>query len=132
MRADAASAVTVVVAAIIESAGSFLLTRRLQGTHLAGLWEFPGGKVDAAETHEQALVREIDEELGTAVDVDELVFETTHDYGDRRVALYFYRCRLAGEPRARLGQEMRWVPRAELQALDFPPADAALIDLLSA
>ena len=122
--------VTVVVAAIIESDGSFLLTRRLGGTHLAGLWEFPGGKVDPGETHERALEREILEELGAGVRVAELVFETRHEYADRTIALHFYRCRLSGEPRALLGQEMRWVPRAELRALDFPPADAALIDLL--
>ena len=122
---------TVVVAAIIESGGSFLLTRRLDGTHLAGLWEFPGGKVHAGETHEAALARELEEELGVGADLGELVFETTHAYDDRTIALHFYRCRLAGEPRALLGQEMRWVPRAELQALDFPPADAALIELLT-
>jgi 8-oxo-dGTP diphosphatase len=123
--------VTVVVAAIVESDGSFLLTRRLRGTHLAGLWEFPGGKIDDGETHQQALVREIGEELGVGVEVGALVFHTTHAYGDRTIALYFYRCRLAGEPRALLGQEMCWVPRTELRSLDFPPADAALIELLT-
>ena len=122
---------TVVVAAIIEADGSFLLTRRLRGTHLAGLWEFPGGKVHDNEAHEQALVRELDEELGVGADVGELVFHTTHAYSDRTIALYFYRCRVAGEPRALLGQEMRWVPRADLPSLDFPPADAALIELLT-
>jgi 8-oxo-dGTP diphosphatase len=122
--------VTVVVAAIIESRGSFLLTRRLHGTHLAGLWEFPGGKVHQGETHEQALVREIDEELGAGVRVSDLVFETTHAYADRTIALYFYRCELVGEPQALLGQEMRWVPSRDLPSLEFPPADAALIQLL--
>jgi 8-oxo-dGTP diphosphatase len=120
-----------VVAAIIEDGNAFLLTRRQQGAHLAGLWEFPGGKIDPGETHEAALSREIREELDADVDVGELVFDVTHAYEDRTVALYFYRCTLRGAPRPLLGQEMRWVPRAELATLGFPPADAELITLLT-
>jgi hypothetical protein len=63
--------------------------------------------------------------------VQELVFETAHDYPDRTIALYFYKCTLLGDARPMLGQEMRWVPRSELASLDFPPADAALITLLT-
>lgn len=120
----------VVVAAVIERDGSFLVTRRLEGTHLAGMWEFPGGKIGSGETHAQALVREIREELDADVDVGALLFETQFDYAERRVSLHFYRCTLRGEPKALLGQEMKWVPRADLRALDFPPADADLIRLL--
>jgi mutator protein MutT len=124
--------VTVVVAAVIEQDDAYLVTRRPEGTHLAGLWEFPGGKIDPPETHIQALRREIREELDADVSVGGLVFYTAHDYADRTVTLYFYQCRLAGEPRPLLGQQMRWVPRAELAALNFPPADAELIRQLVA
>jgi 8-oxo-dGTP diphosphatase len=125
-------AVIIVVAAVIEENGAFLVTRRQKGVHLAGLWEFPGGKIDAGETHAAALAREIREELGTDIDVGDVVFSVTHAYDDRTVALYFYRCTLRGTPRPLLGQEMRWVPRAGLAALGFPPADEELIRLLTA
>jgi mutator protein MutT len=121
---------TVVVAAVIEDRHRFLVTRRPPGVHLAGMWEFPGGKIDPDESHVAALRRELREELGVDADVGELVHETTHAYADLTVALYFYRCRLVGEPRPLLGQEMRWVPREELPSLGFPAADAELIDLL--
>ena len=121
----------VVVAAIIEQDDRFLLTRRQKGVHLEGLWEFPGGKVDTGETHVEALVRELREELDVDADVHELRFHTTHDYGDRAVALYFYQCRLRGTPRPLLGQQMRWVPRGELATLGFPPADTELIRVLT-
>jgi len=122
--------VIVVVAAVIEQGGSFLITRRLEGTHLAGMWEFPGGKIASGETHAQALIREIREELDADVDVGPLVFKTEHAYAERTISLHFYRCLLRGEPRPLLGQQMKWVPRAELDALEFPPADADLIRLL--
>jgi mutator protein MutT len=123
--------VTIVVAAVIEESGTFLLTRRQKGAHLAGLWEFPGGKVDEGETHEGALQREIREELDVEIGVGDLVFHVTHEYEDRTVALYFYACALRGTPRPVLGQQMRWVPRQELATLGFPAADEALIKLLT-
>jgi len=121
----------VVVAAVVERGDHFFLTRRHAGVHLEGMWEFPGGKVDAGESHADALRREIREELDADVDVHDLVFEITHEYPDRAVALYFYRCSLHGEPRPLLGQEMRWVPRGELASLPFPPADTELITRLT-
>jgi 8-oxo-dGTP diphosphatase len=117
----------VVVAAVIEQNDAFLVTRRQAGVHLAGLWEFPGGKIDPDETRPDALKREISEELDVNVEVQDLVFHTSHDYPDRTVALYFYRCVLKGTPRPLLGQEMRWVPRSELPTLGFLPADEELI-----
>ena len=127
----------IVVAAVIEKEDRFLVTRRQAGVHLAGMWEFPGGKVHTdmttglAETHVQALRREIGEELAADVAVGDLVFHTTHAYADRTVTLYFYRCRIIGTPAPQLGQEMRWVSRDELATLEFPPADAELIRLLA-
>lgn len=124
------SSVIVVVAAVIEDRHRFLVTRRQPGVHLAGMWEFPGGKIDPDESHNAALRRELREELGVDAEVGELMHETTHAYPDVTVALYFYRCRLVGEPQPLLGQDMRWVPRAELPTLGFPPADAELIERL--
>jgi mutator protein MutT len=122
----------VVVAAVVEENDSFLVTRRPDGVHLAGLWEFPGGKIDPDESHTDALRREMREELDTDVDVLDLVFHTTHVYPERAVALFFYNCVLQQTPRPLLGQEMRWVKRSELPALGFPPADEELIRILSA
>ena len=121
----------VVTAAVIEQDGRFLLTRRLEGTHLAGRWEFPGGKCEQGETHQEALTRELDEELAVAIAVGARVLSTTHTYTDRTVDLHFYETRLLGPPAPQLGQEMRWVPREELGSLEFPDADAALIRLLT-
>jgi mutator protein MutT len=128
--ASTSSSSIAVVAAVIEENGSFLVTRRPEGSHLAGLWEFPGGKIGAGETHVQALRRELREELDADIDVGTLLFETSHAYDDRTVALHFYACTLRGAPKALLGQQMRWVPRGQLRALDFPPADEELISRL--
>jgi mutator protein MutT len=121
----------IVVAAVIAENGRFLLTRRQAGVHLEHHWEFPGGKVDAGESHADALRRELREELDVDIVVGDLVLSTTHAYADRTVALNFYRCRLSGQPKPALGQDMRWVPRAELAGLQLPPADAELIRLLT-
>jgi len=121
----------VVVAAVIERDGSFLLTLRPDGTHLAGHWEFPGGKVHHSETHTEALRREIFEELDAIAHVGEIVHTVTHTYPEKTVELFFYRCELEGEPKPMLGQQMRWVDRAELSSLAFPEADRDLITLLS-
>jgi 8-oxo-dGTP diphosphatase len=120
-----------VVAAIIERDERFLLTLRPPGTHLAGRWEFPGGKCDATETRAEALKRELLEELDIVAEVGELVQTITHEYPEKIVQLYFYRCQYVGEPKPMLGQEMRWVSRNELATLDFPEGDAKLIELLS-
>jgi 8-oxo-dGTP diphosphatase len=121
----------VVSAAVIERDGAFLVTRRLQGTHLAGTWEFPGGKCGEDEPLDACLWREIREELGVRCEVGEEIFQVTHEYPDRRIELHFFACSLSGEPVPLLGQAMRWVPRAQLSELDFPPADEQLIRQLT-
>jgi 8-oxo-dGTP diphosphatase len=120
-----------VAAAVIERDGSYLVTRRPPGVHLAGHWEFPGGKCDLGEPLSACLVRELREELGASVAVGAELLMTQHQYPDRCVELHFIRCDLNEEPRPQLGQEMRWVPGAELRTLPFPPADAELIEVLT-
>lgn len=121
----------VVTAAVVEREHGFLVTRRLKGTHLAGYWEFPGGKCEAGETHAACLAREIREELGCESQVGAKLLTVTHDYADRSVELHFFRCELDGEPQALLGQEIRWVRPEVLRSLSFPPADEALIQMLA-
>ncbi len=117
----------VVTAAVIERDGTFLVTRRPTGVHLEGYWEFPGGKCEEGESHVAALEREIAEELEAGVVVGRELLAVSHAYPDRVVDLHFFECRLTGEPRAVLGQDMRWVRREELASFKFPPADEELI-----
>jgi len=121
----------VVTAAVIERDGAFLLTRRLDGTHLAGHWEFPGGKLHAGETLEECLAREIREELDAVVEVGLEILATVHDYANRSVELRFFRCTLRSAPRPTMGQEMRWVARDDLPSIQLPPADGELVRLLT-
>jgi 8-oxo-dGTP diphosphatase len=121
----------VVVAAVIERNGRILVSRRLEGTHLAGCWEFPGGKCEPGESHEACLARELAEELGvTRANVGEEIAAAEHSYPERVVRLHFRRCTLDEEPRGVLGQALRWVTRAELGVLDLPDADRALVTRL--
>ena len=122
--------VVVVTAAIVERDGRFLLTRRLQGTHLAGAWEFPGGKCEPGESLEVCLARELMEELAVECTVGRPILVTRHVYAERTVELHFFATTLSGDPVPQLGQEMRWASRAELGTLTFPEADRELIQLL--
>lgn len=121
----------VVTAAVIERDGTFLVTRRLKGTHLEGAWEFPGGKCEPGEALEACLWRELREELAVRSVVGAEIFSVAHDYSDRRIELHFFRCTLLDEPVPQLGQEMQWVARERLRELEFPPADDKLIVRLS-
>ncbi len=126
---------TIVTAAVIERDDCLLVTRRPEGTHLAGHWEFPGGKCEDAETPECCLQRELREELGVEVEVGEELFRTRHRYGNVSggpyLELRFFRCALNGVPRPLQGQQMRWVRRQDLSSLTFPPADAEFIRRLT-
>lgn len=121
----------VVVAAVIERGGAFLVTLRRSGTHLAGHWEFPGGKVHASETHREALRRELFEELDIVAAIGGLMHSVTQAYDEKTVDLFFYRCDFEGEPKPMMGQAMRWVNRAELSELPFPEADRDLLAVLT-
>ena len=120
-----------VAAGVIFRDGKVLITRRRADDHLGGLWEFPGGKRQSAESFEQCLRRELREELGIEVEVGELLESITHNYPDRTVLLKFYRCRLhGGEPLAIGCDGLAWIRPDELAAYPFPPADARLVETL--
>lgn len=116
-----------VAAAVIERGTAVLVTRRLEGTHLEGLWEFPGGKCEPRESLDACLVREIREELAVEVVPGETLLVTVHEYPEKTVELHFIACTMTGEPKPQQGQQMQWLERARLDTLAFPEADAALI-----
>ena len=120
-----------VVAGVIERDGKILITRRRAGTHLAGLWEFPGGKPESGESFAAALRREIAEELGADVIVGPPIETIDWQYPDKAVRLIFFRCGIHGDPRPLEGQEMAWVAPADLHRYEFPPADATLLNRLT-
>lgn len=126
-----ADATIVVLAAVIERDGEFLVTRRLKDTHLSGYWEFPGGKCEQGESHEACLERELLEELNVRSTVGAEILMTEHEYPTKRVRLHFRRCVIAGEPEPMLGQEMRWITPDEMKVLQFPEADRDLIEMLT-
>ena len=123
-----------VTAALIQDAqGRYLITQRRRGSHLEGLWEFPGGKRDAGEDLPACLERELMEELGARFTVGDLVDTVRWEYPDRTVVLHFYRCRLqSGTIAPQESQAMAWVTPEELTRYEFPPADRELIARLAA
>jgi mutator protein MutT len=117
-----------IVAAIIRRDEKLLITKRLDHVHLAGLWEFPGGKVEPGESLEGALEREIREELSMDILVGDEFFTVEHDYPAQPVHLHFFNCAISrGEPQPLDVADLRWVGTAELVDFEFPPADAELI-----
>ena len=117
-----------VAAGLVFRAGKLLITQRKAGAHLAGLWEFPGGKRDAGETWEQCLRRELREELAIEVAVGRRFDEVTHAYPEKTVQLRFYVCALTtGEPQPLDCAALAWVTAAELAQYSFPAADAELL-----
>lgn len=131
--AAAAPVVFVVAVALIDAAGKILLARRPEGKKMAGLWEFPGGKMEPGETPEAALVRELAEELGIEVHADHLapfVF-ASHAYEKFHLLMPVFLCRRwRGTPIAREGQALAWVAPARLIEYPMPPADRPLIPML--
>ena len=119
-------------AVIRDGEGRVLLTRRPDDRHMGGLWEFPGGKVDNGEAPADALVRELREELGVEAAVERPITFTVHEErGLRILLLFFAACLLDGEPKGEEGQEVAWVPVAELPSYPTPPADAELVRRLA-
>lgn len=125
--------VEVAAALIQDEEGRYLITRRLPGSHLEGLWEFPGGKREPGETLEACLRRELVEELGATFVVGDRVETIRWEYPDRTIVLHFYRCRLvSGTIAPRESQVMAWVAPQHLGDFEFPPADQVLVDRLRA
>jgi 8-oxo-dGTP diphosphatase len=123
----------VVAVAMIDSDGHVLVQQRPPGKPMAGLWEFPGGKVEAGEVPEGALARELEEELGIGVDMDSLAPMTfaSEKLGARHLLLMLYGLRTwRGVPEARHATALRWVRPSELYGMAMPPADLPLIGLL--
>ena len=134
-RAHRPVKLVIVAAAALLREGNVLLTERPSGKTMAGLWEFPGGKVGPGETPEQALVRELEEELGLEVQeaaLSPLIF-ASHRYQDFHLLMPLFTCRTwQGEPQAREGQAIAWVPAAELGRYPMPPADEPLVAAVQA
>jgi len=127
-----ASGVIDVAAGLVERDGLILITQRKLGSHLAGLWEFPGGKREPAETWQDCLVRELHEELAITVTVGELRYETVHHYPEKSVRLRFYAAVLmSGEPRPVDCAAVAWVGPKDLPTYAFPEADRELVALLA-
>ena len=125
--------VDVAVGVLLQADGQFLLTSRPEGKVYAGYWEFPGGKVEDNETPEQALVRELHEELGITVDIADLepLAFASHTYDDFHLLMPLFDCpRWQGELKGREGQALAWVSAADLNNYDMPPADLPLIEPL--
>ncbi len=121
----------VVAAAIFDAAGRVLIAERPPGKHMAGRWEFPGGKVAPGESEQAALARELDEELGIQCLDARPMMRLTHRYPDREVELSLWVVgRYRGEPQALDGQRLKWVDCARLEAEDILEADRPFVAAL--
>lgn len=122
-----------VVGAVIIREGLVLCAQRGMGGNLAGLWEFPGGKIEPGESPAVALEREIAEELDCAIEVGDLITTTSHEYEFGIVILTTFYCRLiSGTPTTREHADIRWLLPAELTTIDWAPADIPAVHLIQA
>ena len=120
-----------VAAGLVYREGRYLIARRNPGVHLAGLWEFPGGKRESGETLETCLQRELFEELGIRIGVPIPFQVVRHEYAEKTVQLHFFRCRIeTGDAIPIDCAEIRWVLPHELDDFEFPPADRPIIEAL--
>lgn len=121
----------VAVGIIRNAEGDIFLARRPATSHMANMWEFPGGKIEAGESAQQALVRELQEETGINVTQATPYDVADHTYQELRVTLNFFLVeQWQGEPYGREGQPQRWVPQRQLVASEFPPANQAIVERL--
>jgi len=122
---------TPIAIAVVEHAGAFLVGQRPPGIALAGLWEFPGGKIERGETAEAAAVRECLEETGLSVEPLFRYPDRVEEYDHGRVELCFVACRLSSSQQSPPRAPFRWVPRAELKTFDFPAGNRQILRLLT-
>ncbi|WP_066097958.1 Nudix family hydrolase [Xanthomonas massiliensis] len=128
---DSLRSIHVVAGVIADARGRILLTRRTERSDLPGLWEFPGGKLEAGESPEQALARELREELGIDAQVGQCLIEVPQRYPDKRLRLEVRRvAAFSGKARGREGQPLVWVPPERLERYSMPPADKPVVALL--
>lgn len=123
----------VVAVALVDAAGRVLLAKRPAGKAMAGLWEFPGGKVEDGETAGKALIRELGEELGIVIELADLSLSATaaHDYKDFHLNMPLYICRRwQGTPQPREGQALAWVRPVAMDGYEMPLADRPLVERL--
>jgi 8-oxo-dGTP diphosphatase len=127
------AAVRVVAAVLRDAAGRVLIAQRAPGKRMAGYWEFPGGKIAPGESSEQALTRELAEELGVALRRCHPLLQLRHDYPDRVVELEVFMVDdYGGEPQGLEAQALKWVAAAQLAAQALLPADRPIIEALNA
>lgn len=123
----------VAVGLVTDDAGRVLMQRRPERVMLGGLWEFPGGKVEAGETPAEACARELREELGIDVAVGAAVATVDHTYSHLRVRIHAFRCRVtSGTPRTVTGEPMRWLAPGEMDAVAVPRASRKIIEAAQA
>jgi mutator protein MutT len=120
-----------VTAGLIWRDGKVLIARRPRGRHLAGFWEFPGGKQEENETLQGCLEREIKEELGIEIRADKKLLSVRHHYETTCITLHVFQCSdLKGRPTAQEGQEAKWVRPEDLPSYKFSPPDLKVVDML--
>ena len=127
------SQVHVAVGVILDDHNRVLISRRADDAHQGGLWEFPGGKVEAGESLLEALARELREELDIHVNDSEPLLEISHDYSDKSVLLDVHVVRgFGGKPRGLENQPLAWVPASQLSDYQFPEANVPIVDAVQA
>ena len=120
-----------VTAGLLFRSGKVLISRRRKGGHLAGMWEFPGGKREAGESLEECLERELAEELGIKIRVEGHCLTIDHTYDDRSISLHIFHCTLlGGDPKPLQSDAIQWVAPAALGRFPFPPPDRKIIEYL--
>lgn len=118
-----------VVAGFLRRGPQVLVGQRPENHSLAGLWEFPGGKIEAAESPEIALARELQEELGIEAQIGDLKFAATHSYGEVNILILFFEvCFWRGEPKAKHHLQLEWIAPSELKNRPIPEANKKLME----